>query len=202
MDKKQLHHLWTKIRPIKIWYLAILFLIAATVAVLALRQNNLVMVQLRNEVYVADEKNQDVEGALQRLRAHVHGHMNTKLASGSDAVYPPVQLKYTYERLQAAEKARAQQGNTTVYTDAQSHCEALNPTDFSGRNRIPCIEKYVSEHPVAKEKAIPDALYKFDFYSPSWSPDLAGFSVVIAILLGTLLVLRIAAGRILKRLTK
>lgn len=202
MDKKQLHHVWTKIRPIKIWHLAIVFLVLATVTVLALRQNNLRMVELREAVYAADESDQDVESALQRLRAHVHSHMNTRLASGSEAVYPPVQLKYTYERLQAAEKARAQQGSTTVYTDAQSYCESQNPNDFSGRNRIPCIEKYVTDHPVAKEKMVPDAMYKFDFYSPAWSPDFAGFSLALSILSLTLLVLRVAAGRFLKRLTK
>lgn len=202
MDKKQLYHLWTKIRPIKIWYLVVLFLIASVTAVLALRQNNLTMIQLRNDVYVADEKNQDVEAALQRLRSYVHGHMNTKLAQGSEAVYPPIQLKYTYQRLQEAEKARAQQSSATVYTDAQSYCERQNSSDFSGRNRIPCIEKYVTDHPVAKEQTIPDAMYKFDFYSPSWSPDFAGFSLVLAVLLLVLLIIRIIAGRVLKRLTK
>lgn len=202
MDKKQLHHLWTKIRPVKVWYLATLFLLASVTAILALRQNNLTMIQLRNDVYVADEKNQDVEAALQRLRSYVHGHMNTKLAQGSDAVYPPIQLKYTYQRLQDAEKARVQQSSATVYTDAQAYCERQNSTDFSGRNRVPCIEKYVNEHPVAKEQAIPDAMYKFDFYSPSWSPDFAGFAVVIAVLLFVLLVLRLIAGRAFKHLAK
>jgi hypothetical protein len=201
MEKKRLHHLWTKLRPIKIWYLLIPFLLMSAVAVFALRQNNLHMVELRQAVYTADAQNSDVEGALRKLRAYVYAHMNTDLSTGADSVYPPIQLKYTFQRLQEAQKAKAQQDNAAVYTQAQAYCEGQNSTDFSGRNRVPCIEQYVSSHGV-KTKTVPDAMYKFDFISPSWSPDLAGFSVALAVILLALLVLRVAAGRILMRLTK
>jgi hypothetical protein len=200
MDKRKLHHLWTLIRPIKVWYIAALLLVSAGICVMALRDNNLVMVQLRDDVYAADRDGKDVEGALQKLRAHVYGHMNTELSTGNN-VYPPIQLKYTYQRLQQAEKDRVKQDNAKIYTDAQSHCEKQNPSGFSGRGRVPCIEEYVSSHGV-KETTIPDAMYKFDFVSPSWSPDLAGFSLIASALFLLLLVVRIAAGRILKSLTK
>jgi hypothetical protein len=197
MDKKKLHHLWTIIRPIKVWYLLVLLVVSAGVSVAALRQNNLTMVQLRSEVYQADEQNGDVEGALQRLRAYVHSHMNTDLSGGDNAVYPPVQLKYTYQRLKQAEQDRVKQASGQIYTDAQSHCEQLHPSGFSGSGRIPCIEQYVSEHKVT-ENIIPDAMYKFDFVSPTWSPDLAGFSLLVSSALLLLLALRIAAARFLK----
>jgi hypothetical protein len=197
MDKRRLHHLWTKIRPIKTWYLLVVFLVLGAVSVFALRQNNLGMIELREAVYEADEKGGDVEGALQQLRQYVYAHMNTELSSGQSGVYPPIQLKYTYQRLQQAEKQRANQGSADIYTEAQRVCEQQNPTGFSGRGRVPCIEEYVSQHKVV-EKTIPDALYKFDFVSSSWSPDLAGFSVVLTVLAGVLLVLRIIAGKLLK----
>ena len=202
MDKRQLHYLWTKIRPIKVWYLLIVFLVSAAVAVVALRSNNLTMVKLRQDVYTADQQNKDVEGALQRLRAYVYAHMNTNLSTGSDSVYPPIQLKYTYQRLQDAAKAKAQQDSGAIYSEAQAYCEQQNSTDISGRNRVPCIEEYVTTHGGAKPKTIPDAMYKFDFVSPSWSPDLAGFSLALAIVSLALLMLRIAAGQTLKRVTK
>ncbi len=201
MNKKQLHHLWTRIRPIKAWYLVVLFLCSSTIAVFALRSNNLRMVELRNQVYVADEKNQDVEAALQRLRAHVYGHMNTKLSGGDNAVYPPIQLKHTYQRLVDAEKTRSQQNNSAIYTAAQAYCEAQNPNDFSGRNRVPCIERYVSERNV-RTTVIPDAMYKFDFISPMWSPDVAGFSFAAALIFLILAVARIIAGYLFKRAAK
>lgn len=200
MNKKYLHHIWTKIRPVKVWHLLLLLGVSATMSVFALRQNNLTMVQLREVVYQADKNNDDVEGALQNLRGHVHAHMNTSLTGGDNAVYPPIQLKYTYQRLKEAEKVRVQQNSSQIYTDAQTHCEDLNASDFSGRNRIPCIEKYVAEHG-AKERSIPDALYKFDFVSPRWSFDLAGISLALSIVVLLLLVLRIVVGRIMKRIS-
>jgi hypothetical protein len=48
---------------------------------------------------------------------------------------------------------------------------------------VPCIQQYVQSHSkTAVTATIPDALYKFSFVSPSWSPDLAGWSLLIALL--------------------
>jgi hypothetical protein len=195
VDKRYLRHVWIKLRAVKVWYLLAVLLMSIAIFVVSMRSNNLTMVSLREEVYVADKNNGDVEGALQRLRAYVHGHMNTNLASDSSGVYPPIQLKYTYERLKKAEQERVNQANSQVYTDAQATCERQFPGSFSGGPRVPCIEKYVSEHGV-KAKSIPDALYKFDFTSPTWSPDAAGFSLLVVVLFGLLTVLRALAGLI------
>jgi len=200
MDKRSLHRLWTIIRPVKVWHLLVLFLLSSTVTVVALRANNLQMIKLRDKVYQTDQANGNVEAALQDLRSYVYSHMNTELATGSN-VYPPIQLKYTYQRLQQTEADRVKAQNDSIYRDAQAYCEQQNPTGFSGRTRVPCIEAYVKSHNVAARK-IPDAMYKFDFVSPTWSPDLAGFGLLSSIVLLLLLVVRIAAPRILKALGK
>lgn len=199
MNKKYVHYLWTKLRPVKAWHLLLVVLISTFVSVLALRQNNLTMITLREAVYQADKDGGDVESALQKLRAHVHGHMNTSLATGDNAVYPPIQLKYTYQRLQEAAKARAKEVSGRIYTDAQNYCESINSNDFSGKNRIPCIEDYVAKH-TTKEQAVPGALYKFDFVSPRWSFDVAGVSIVIATISLILLVLRVGLSRLIRHL--
>lgn len=200
MDKKDLHYLKTRIQRVKVGYLLVPFVVSSGIAVYALRDNNLRMIDLRTQVYRVDEQGGDVEGALQRLRSHVYAHMNTDLSSGNN-VYPPIQLKYTYQRLQQAEKERTKQDNARIYTDAQAYCERQNPSGFSGRSRVPCIEEYVSAHGV-KEKKIPDAMYKFDFVSPSWSPDLAGISLALSIVSGVLLTVRLATVQLLKLLSK
>lgn len=148
---------------------------------LALRSNNQHMVKLRDAVYVADKGSGDITKALNELRTYVYAHMNTSLSSGSDSVYPPIQLKYTYDRLVQAESAKVASQNTQVYTDAQHYCEQLYPGSFSGGPRVPCITQYVSDHGL-KTAPIPDALYKFDFVSPRWSPDLAGWSMLLTAL--------------------
>jgi hypothetical protein len=200
MDKRRLHHTWTKLRWFKPWYFLVLAIVATVICVLALRANNEHMIHLRDAVYKADQKGGDVKGTLRDLQSYVTSHMNTNLDSGPDAVYPPIQLKYTYERLQS--KARAVQGNSQLYTTAQHYCEKQNSVDFSGHNRVPCIEKYVQSHGGGKPVVIPDALYKFDFVSPTWSPDLAGWSLLSAIILWLLFLTSIIVRFWFKHFTK
>lgn len=174
MHARRLYNVWKKIRPIRPWHFFVIALICLGVSVFALRENNLHMVKLRDAVYAADKNNGDVQGTLANLQRYVTAHMNTSLTSGNTSVYPPIQLKYTYDRLRAS---NLQVSNAQVYSDAQKYCEQQDPTDFSGRNRVPCIEQYVESHGV-QPKPIPDAMYKFDFVSPTWSPDLAGWSLL------------------------
>jgi hypothetical protein len=197
MNKKHLHRVWNRIHPIKTWYLFLAFVVCLSVAVMALRSNYATMAELRENVYQADREEGDVEAALQALRRHVNSHMNTNLASGAESVYPPIQLKETYGRLVQAEQQRVENANANLYTQAQDHCEAQDPNSFSGGSRVACIQEYVDEHG-QEPRPIPDALYKFDFASPSWSPDLAGWMLVIS---GTLLaatVIRFVLGRLFK----
>lgn len=139
------------------------------------------MIELRDQVTQTDKNDGDVEGALRELREYVHTHMNTNLVSGDNAIKPPVQLKYQYERLVKAEKDKTAKANEQIYSKAQAYCERLYPDSFSGGPRVPCIQNYVSSQGV-KEKPVEEGLYKFDFVSPSWSPDLAGWSLVLAVL--------------------
>lgn len=183
-DKRKLHHLWTKIRSIKPWVFLVLAVISGAVSVYALRENNLKMVELRQAVYDADKNNGDIETALRNLRTQVYGHMNTGLASGPNAVHPPVQLKYTYERLVAAQNAGANAAsNSDIYPQAQQYCEKAIPNGFSGSYRLSCIQAYVKQHGITTLQTIPKNLYQFDFISPTWSPDLAGWSLVLTVVL-------------------
>lgn len=198
-QKKRLHYIWTKVRPIRIRYILVVFLIMLAVSAFALRQNNQNMIELRQAVYTADEQNGDVEGALRELRQYVYAHMNTNLSTGKTAVYPPIQLEHTYNRLVATQQEGLKQANQQIYTDAQAHCERLHPESYSGGPRVPCIRDYVASKGV-QVKPIPDSLYKFDFVSPKWTPDLAGWSVVATVILLLALLARIAFPFVLKRL--
>lgn len=201
MNKRYLHHLWTRIRPLKTRYLLTALLLCVFVHVAALRTNNMTMNSLRSDVYAADEKGENVEQSLQKLRSYVNNHMNTELDAGK-GVYPPVQLKFTYERLVKAEQDRVGTANASIYTDAQKHCETVDPNSALGRSRVPCIQEYVKSHGAQTAKTIPDGLYKFDFVSPSWSPDIAGWSLVLSAVLFILTAVRFALGRWLQAATK
>lgn len=200
MDKRHLHHLWTKVRWIKPWYFLALAVLSGVVCVFALRANNEHMVVLRNDVYKADKANSGIQQSLQALQAYVTAHMNTDLTAGNTSIYPPIQLTDTYARLVAAQNQRLEDANKGLYTAAQKHCEALNHVDFSGHNRVPCIEQYVKQHgsDAKPAPAIPEDLYKFSFASPVWSPDLAGWSMVVTALSGLLFVVTLAGRRLIR----
>jgi hypothetical protein len=142
------------------------------------------MVGLRNALYSADQNNGDVKKALTNLRDYVTTHMNTDLTSGSNSVYPPIQLEYTYQRLVQSQLG-AQSNNTQLYTDAENFCQTQIPSGFSGRYRIPCVENYINTHSLTKINIDP-SLYEFAFSTPSFSYDLAGLSMITTIILGSL----------------
>ena len=101
MSKRYLHHVWAKLRPYSYWYFLAGFIVFGLLFVFNYRQNNINMIKLRDKVFVADEQNGDIEKSLRDLRSYVYGHMNTRLVSGPNAIKPPIQLKYQYERLVA-----------------------------------------------------------------------------------------------------
>ena len=171
--------------------------VSAYICAFSLQANNANMGLLRQAVYSADQNAKDVQPALNQLQAYVTSHMNTKLDGGASAVYPPIQLKYTYDRLIQTRSDKLSQTNSQTYNAAQNYCEQQNSSDFSGRNRVPCIEEYVQSHGVQLAN-IPDALYKFSFVSPVWSPDLAGWSLVTTVLLAATTVV-VAVRRLLKK---
>lgn len=176
------YSLWQNFKSVsyKIWLS--LFLISAVAAIFALRANNQHMIELRSDVYAADKAGTGIEPALDKLRLYVYGHMNTNLSSGGNAIKPPIQLKYTYERLQSTADAAA--NNSTLYTTAENYCQAQIPASVSvsGRGRIGCVQDYILSHGGKAAAPIPVALYEYDFVSPLWSPDLAGWLVLFSII--------------------
>ncbi len=167
------------------------------IATSALRQNNLEMVRLREAVHAADATGSGVEEALQALRKHVYGHMNTDLTSGDNAIHPPIQLAKTYERLVAGERARVAAINDEVSADAVRICEASFPAGQI-QARAQCVQEYITKNSSKENQSVPKELYQYDFVSPFWSPDLAGWSILASSVFFMLFVLRFSLERWLK----
>lgn len=188
MDKGALHHKWRRVRLVRPAYFVVLFIISAVICLVALRQNYSHMVVLKDKVYAADKSGQGVEPALQNLQNFITHHMNTNPASASNSVYPPIQLKYTYERLQQQALAEQNQGKTNFYTEAQDTCQQQYPIESSlyvWQSYVKCVQAYLASHNAsvtAPASGPPAGLYEFDFASPAWSPDLAGWSLVASAL--------------------
>ncbi len=183
---------------LKAWYFLVPAIIFAILAVQGLRNNYSTMVKLRDAVYVADQQNGDVEGALTALRVHVYGHMNTNLVSGSNAIRPPIQLKARYERLVAAQSEQVKAQNAAVARAGEQICGQNFPAGGFNAPRVACVQDYVSTHAV-KTQNIPDELYKFDFISPRWSLDLAGISILVSSVFTILFIARLFLEYYLRR---
>jgi len=195
---KQIGHQIAKVRHVDYKIFLAAFLICAITAVAALRYNNEQMISLRGAVYAADQSGGDVNSALNNLRNYVYAHMNTDLSSGGNSIKPPIQLKYTYERLESAAQASA--NNSGLYTQAENYCQAQIPASvsISGRGRIGCVQDYILSHGGKAAAAIPAALYQYDFVSPTWSPDLAGWSLLASVVFLVLFLISLST-HILKR---
>ncbi len=179
-----------------VFILICLIIASGITSVVALRHNNQTMVKLRNAVYAADKNNTDVNLALNNLRDYVYGHMNTSLSSGTNNIKPPIQLKYTYQRLYDSEVSQIETTNQQVFSDAQNYCISVKQANFDS----PCVQNYVVNHGVKDTSVnIPVGLYQFDFISPSWSPDLAGWSLVATAIFLLALVVKLFAAILARR---
>lgn len=185
---------------------AIVIVLGFLGSVYGLRQNNLRMVELRSAVFQADKDDGDIEGALRALRDHVINHMNADLTR--DTVFSivgekPIQLAYEYYR-DAITNYQAvlvgNQDNLAVLGAARQVCE-VEEIDIA--QRLSCVNEQVVERggqnfprldPPSKD------FYVFDFESPGWSPDLAGFSIIVFGVGIFLLVVKFIVGAIFARI--
>ena len=197
MNKRKLHHVLTLIHKVHYFWLIAACIIFAVMGVFSLRANNQRMIELRSAVFAADEKNDGLEESLRELREYVFNHMNTNLSSGFAAVKPPIQLKYQYERLASTAKAEYDAASAKMLADAEATCVAQYPGSVFSQPRLDCAKAYAAANPVP-QRTIPDSLYKFDFISPKWSPDLAGWSLLAAALFLLLFVIRFISERAIR----
>ncbi len=197
-NKRKLNYYHRRFHLVNPWIFLVISVVFLGMAVYGLRQNNFTMIRLREAVFVADKNNKDVEKPLQELRDFVYGHMNTNLSSGANAIKPPIQLQGRYNRLVEANKENIKAENEAVQNRGEAICAQKYPAAGFNAPRVTCVQKYVAENAKTASDDIPAELYKFDFVSPRWSPDLAGISLLFSFLFFVLFVLRLIVGRIYK----
>jgi len=194
MNKSSYRKMRNRFSIIPAKYFLLAGVLCLVLGIYGLRNNNLRMVELRNQVITADENNGDVETPLNNLREYVYTHMNTNLSGGSNSIKPPIQLKGRYDRLMADEIVREKAQNDQIQAQAERICTAQFPAAGFNSPRVACVQDYVAKNAVKSSEVSAD-LYKFDFVSPRWSPDLAGFSLLFSILFFILFALRFLVER-------
>ncbi|OYX43931.1 hypothetical protein B7Y94_00745 [Candidatus Saccharibacteria bacterium 32-49-12] len=191
------------LQQVKTWQLVIVLLLVSFVAATFLRINNIGMIERRAAVIAADEAG-DEEALVNRLydlQRYVSRHMNTDLGRG-------VYLEASYNR--ALQQWQSQQygdsnPNGNIYLKAQQVC-APQFSSYSSAY-LQCTTAELAKYPAATEptdgndKPRQEA-YIHSYVDPTWSPDFAGWSVLVAALVALLIVGRLISLAVLRLLLK
>lgn len=184
------------LQRIKTWQLIVLLVIVGFVAATFLRLNNIAMMERREAVLAADKEG-DQDKIIQRLydlQRQVSGHMNTELGRG---VYLQASYSRDVEKWQATQYGDSNP-NGNIYKKAQEVC-APKFSHYSAAY-LQCTTSELAKYPAAANPATDTSkprqeAYIHAFSSPIWSPDFAGWSVLLfAIILGLILARFITLG--------
>lgn len=162
---------------------AFMLILSLPISAFFLRQNNLTMIELRDEVLRIDEQTGDLEQiapALDDLRQYVLTHMNASLGENGIALPGAYNTAVETARRQAESSGSA---NQEIYRLAQEICEDPNVPLTA---RAQCLADFVLNNSEpgsdpAEFEVPPVELYTYNFVSPLWSFDLAGVSVLVTI---------------------
>ena len=204
-DKRNVRFKIRRLEQVKTWQLLILFVMFAFITATFLRLNNVGMVERREAVYVADKTDDSVGLAsrLYDLQRFVSAHMNADPGR--------VALVKTYERdNERHKKAYQESSNSTANGDAFQKAEAVcGPIARSNGWRWPdmrytnCINQELEKIPggqavMSEFKPLPVEPYYHTFTSPLWSPDFAGWSLIITAVIGLIIIGRLVVLAILR----
>ncbi len=205
---------WMKHLKIKTWVLLLilvpLFFIDATL----LRNNHIKMTELRDAVMAADEANDDaaIAESLVKLKEFVFSNIvvNVVDENGVQKVMfgtGPFYLEHQYLRaaqaaLKAAEAELSSDANPNgnIYGMAGETCRALalaNGWTWDNANFINCMMTEINKYPSAAEiqdtivAALPSTeLFRHNYASPVWAPSLAGFMILITLIICVVIIIR------------
>lgn len=139
------------------------------------------MADIREQVFIADEKNGDISKAIDTLRLFIYQHMNASTT---------VELKYSYERavqktLKEFEKSDGSGNN--IFEDLPDDCNTGEFVDSTA----PCVQDYIDKRLKqigggnSEVMKLPDKrLYIYDFRSPLLSFDFAGWMLILSSISG------------------
>ena len=190
---------------IKTWQLVLLLILMCLIAATFLRLNNIGMIQRRDAVLQADKGTDTTitQTRLYDLQRYVAAHMNANMGT----IYLEGQYKRDSQKaIDAASDDANPNGN--VFKRAQEIC-APRYANLGGYSQayqqcvISELNSFSPSDDPAAQVSLPRAdQYRFSFVSPVWSPDFAGFSVLICAAIVFLIIARLVALGVLKCILK
>ena len=201
-EREQVKKTIKQLQRVKTWQLLLIFVLLAFISATFLRLNNVGMVERRRAVSSADKAGDatQIQERLYDLQRYAASHMNAETGS----IY--LQEQYNRDAKSAMEKAaQATNGSGTTY---QEQADAICKPRFSGWSPayVQCVYQELTKMGGAESlpaTKLPDEnLYHYRFYSPLWSPDFAGFSVLATLLVFFVIISRFTGVVILRVILK
>lgn len=206
-DKRRVKKSIKQLQRIKTWQLLILLVLVGMLSATFLRLNNIGMVERRTAVFQSDKSGDKTTlmNNLYSLQRWSASHMN----ASTGALY----LEHTYNRdvERAVKKANSNTSNISkVAARARKAADAICQQRFSGYG-VGYSQCFAAEFAKAApsqsdQLAAPElpkpSLYRHEFISPMWSPDFAGWSLVVCGVITLVIVFRIISLLILKALLR
>jgi len=200
VDKKQVRRRINQLQRIKTWQLVILFCLACFVSATFLRLNNIGMVERREAVYTADKAgdNKITQSRLYDLQRYVSAHMNTDMDKGAFLV-----AAYNRDKQILLEKASVGV-NGNIYKKAQDVC-APRYSSWSPAY-VQCTVSELAKYPAGESLNstvyLSPGPYSHVYVSPMWSPDFAGWSLVVCVVILIMILSRFISVVILRMLLR
>jgi hypothetical protein len=196
--KKNSAYLRRKLKRVRQWHLLVVLFLLIITAGLSLRQNNLNMVELRDQVYAADRavERAEIVRSVQHLRQYVSQHMNTNTGQ--------IALQNLYDADVSQSLAAANTGiDPNVYQTATQSCQD-QIAQLGWQGYVDCVATAVGQSPEQFSQPNPPdaALYYVSFVAPRISLDLAGVSLILAIVVFLTILIRVVLAGVLGVITR
>ncbi len=205
-NKRQVKRSIKQLQHIKTWQLFILLILFAFIAATFLRLDNIGMEQRRDAVTQADKADADpatLQSRLYDLQRYVSSHMNSDMGT----IY--LQNQYSRDTQSAIDSASSDDNpNGNIFLKSQQVCapKYANLGHYSQAYQQ-CVIDQLNSYPTASQLTtdlnLPKAdAYRYSFVSPLWTPDFAGFSVLICFIIIVMIIARFIGLMILKAILK
>lgn len=201
-DKRTVKKSIKQLQRVKTWQLLILLILVGFIAATFLRLNNIGMAQRRDAVLAADQTGdtEALQNRLYDLQRYVSAHMN----ADTDGFY----LEATYKRALESyygQAAADSNPNGNIYKKAQEVCAPQY--EAWSMAYVQCTKDELDKYPASSDLAVGLQMprsdgYRHDFAAPTWSPDFAGFTVLVWIFILLIIVVRLLSLLTLRLLLK
>ncbi|MDB5187417.1 MAG: hypothetical protein JWM07_889 [Candidatus Saccharibacteria bacterium] len=164
------------------------------------------MAERRNAVLTADKSTAEpfdsaiTQNRLYDLQRYVSTHMNTETG--------PIYLEGQYRRdAQKVVDTAKQSNNSGININAEAEAVCRPRFDAWSPAYVQCFADELAKYPpsagpIEKAQLPSTELYRYSFSAPLWSPDFAGWSVLICIAIIVMIIARLLGLLILQLLLK